>query len=115
MSMGDRAAQFAPFAALTGYEDAVREAARLTEERVELTEDAQAALDARLRLLADGSMAGKAVTLTWFQPDARKSGGAYVTATGILKRVDSYAGEVVLADGRRIPIEDILDWSREEA
>ena len=85
MSMGDRAAQFAPFAALTGYEDAVREAARLTEERVELTEDAQAALDARLRLLADGSMAGKAVTLTWFQPDARKSGGAYVTATGILK------------------------------
>lgn len=115
MSMGDRAAQFAPFAALTGYEDAVREAARLTEERVELTEDAQAALDARLRLLADGSMTGKEVTLTWFQPDARKSGGAYVTATGILKRVDSYAGEVVLADGRRIPIEDILDWSREEA
>ena len=115
MSMGDRAAQFAPFAALTGYEDAVRETARLTEERVELTEDAQAALDARLRLLADGSMAGKAVTLTWFQPDARKSGGAYVTATRILKRVDSYAGEVVLADGRRIPIEDILDWSREEA
>lgn len=109
MPMQDRAAQFAPFAALTGYEDAVREAARLTEGKIELTEDAQAVLDAKLRPLADGSMTGKEVTLTWFQPDARKSGGAYVTTTGILKRVDPYENAVVLADGRRIPIADILD------
>lgn len=109
MSMQDRAAQFAPFAALTGYGDAVREAARLTEGKIELTEDAQAALDAKLRPLADGSMVGKEVTLTWFQPDARKSGGAYVTTTGTLKRVDSYSGEVVLSSNQRIPMIDIVD------
>lgn len=113
MPMKDRAAQFAPFAALTGYEDAVREAAQLTEGKVELTEDAQAALDAKLRPLTDGSMTGKEVTLTWFQPDARKSGGTYVTTTGILKRVDPYEKSMVLADGRRIPIADIFDAAYE--
>ncbi len=109
MPMKDRAAQFAPFAALTGYEKAVQEAARLTEGKIELTEESQAALDAKLRLLADGSMTGKEVSLTWFRPDARKSGGAYVTTTGILKWVDPYENTIVLADGRRIPIVDILD------
>ncbi len=109
MSMQDRAAQFAPFAALTGYKNAVREAARLTEGKVELSEDARVALDLKLRPLADGSMMGKEVTLTWFQPDRQKSGGVHITTTGILKRVDPYENTVVLADGRRIPIVDILD------
>lgn len=109
MPMKDRAAQFAPFAALTGYGDAVREAARLTEGKIELTEDAQAALDQKLRPLMDGSLTGKGVTLTWFRPDGRKSGGAYVTDSGVVKRVDPYERMVVLADGRRIPIPDILD------
>ena len=113
MPRKDRAAQFAPIAALTGYDDAVREAARLTEGKIELSEDAQAALDLKLRPLTDGSLRGKEVTLTWFQPDARKSGGAYVTATGILKRVDPYENTVVLTDGRCIPIVDILDVAHE--
>ena len=114
MPMSNRAAQFSPFAALSGHEDAVREAARLTEEKIELSEDAQAALDAKLRPLSDGSMTGKEVTLTWFKPDARKAGGAYVTDSGIVKRVDQYEKILLLMDGRRIPIMDVLDWSEGE-
>lgn len=109
MSMKDRAAQFQPFAALTGYEDAVRETARLTDEKLDLSDDEKALLDRKLQLLADGSMTGKEVTLTWFQPDQRKSGGAYVTNSGVVKRVAPYERVVVLTDGRRIPIPDILD------
>ena len=109
MSMRDRAAQFQPFAALTGYGDAVRETARLTDEKLDLSDEEMALLDRKLQPLADGSMTGAEVTLTWFQPDARKSGGAYVTDSGVVKRVDLYEKAVVLTDGRRIPIPDILD------
>jgi len=92
MPMIDRAAQFMPFRALTGYEDAVQETARLTDEQVELTEDEKAVLDMRLQRLADEIASRPTVTLTYFQPDRKKSGGTYVTATG-----------------QRIVIEDILD------
>ncbi len=109
MPMTDRAAQFMPFAALTGYEDAVRETARLTDEKVELTEDEKAALDMRLQRLADEIASRPTVTLTYFQPDKKKSGGAYVTTTGQLKKIDDYDGILILADGQRISIEDILE------
>ena len=72
----ERAAQFSPFAALSGYEAAIREAARLTEPAVELAEDAAAALDKKLRLLARQLPCRPQVTVTWFEPDARKEGGA---------------------------------------
>ena len=78
MPMRDRAAQFMPFRALTGYEDAVRETARLTEERVELTEEERSVLDGKLQKLVDALPGHPAVTLTYFQPDKRKAGGAYV-------------------------------------
>lgn len=107
MSMANRAAQFSPFAALTGYEDAVKETARLTDARAELTEEEKSALDAKLRLLA-GPANGE-VSLTCFQPDGRKAGGAYFTVTSAVKKIDSFAREVVLADGRRIPVDDIVD------
>ena len=109
MPMLDRAAQFMPFRALTGYEDAVHETARLTEERVELTEDEKALLDTKLQRLADRLDSHPQVTLTWFQPDKRKTGGAYVTTTGQIKKIDDFEGALILLGGERILIEDILD------
>ena len=109
MSMTDRAAQFQPFRALTGYEDAVHETARLTEERVELTEDEKALLDTKLQRLADRLDSHPQVTLTWFRPDKRKTGGAYVTTTGQIRKIDDFEGVLILLGGERILIEDILD------
>ncbi len=109
MPMIDRAAQFQPFRALTGYEDAVREAARLTDERPELTEDEQALLTRKLQRLADDIAGHPQVTLIWFRPDQKKAGGAYVTTTGQLKRIDDIEGVLVLMGGERIVIENIVD------
>ena len=107
MPIANRAAMFSPFAALTGYDAAVKETARLTDARAELTEEEKSALDAKLRLLA--GPAGGEVSLTYFQPDGRKEGGAYFTVTSAVKKIDGFAREIVLADGRRIPVDDIVD------
>lgn len=107
--MIDRAAQFMPFRALTGYEDAVQETARLTDEKIELTEDEKALLDVRLQKLADKIAGHPQLTATYFQPDKKKAGGAYVTITGQLKRIDDYEGVLILMSGERIQIEDILE------
>ena len=104
MPMANRAAMFSPFAALTGYDAAVKGTARLTDAKVDLTEEEKSILDAKLQLLVPG----ESVAITYFQPDAMKQGGAYVTASGEIKRVDGAAREIVLTDGRRIPIDDIL-------
>ena len=80
-------------------------AARLTDGKIELTEEEKANLDARLQLLEPGI----AASFTYFQPDSRKQGGAYVTASGEVKRIDGIAREIILMDGRRIPIDDILE------
>ncbi len=109
MPMIDRAAQFQPFRALTGYEDAVRETARLTDRRMELTEEEKARLDAALQRLMDSISSRPQVSVTWFQPDKRKAGGAYVTTTGRLKKIDDLEGVLILLGGERIVIEDILD------
>ncbi len=109
MPMIDRAAQFQPFRALTGYEDAVRETARLTDRRIELTEEEKARLDAALQRLMDSISSRPQVSVTWFQPDKRKAGGAYVTTTGRLKKIDDLEGVLILLGGERIVIEDILD------
>lgn len=111
----NRAAQFLPFAALTGYEAEVNEAARFTDERIELSEDQKAALDACLKQLAEASrLAGDGpgqpeAAFTCFVPDSRKEGGSYTTVKGRLKRVDGFRRAVQLTDGTWIPIENILD------
>ncbi len=107
MSRQDRAAQFSPFAALTGYEDAVKETARLTDRRVELSEDELAVLDERLRLALAWEDDPPPVSVTWFCPDKRKKGGAYVTTQGQIRKVDEVRRELVMADGGRIPIDEI--------
>ena len=86
-----------------------RETARLTEERVELTEEERSVLDGKLQKLVDALPGHPAVTLTYFQPDKRKAGGAYVTASGRLKKIDDLAGVLILMGGERIVIEDIMD------
>ena len=109
MPMLDRAAQFQPFRALTGYEDAVQETARYTDEKVELTENEKALLDMELQRLSDDIANRPQVTLTCFRPDKRKSGGAYVTTTGRLKKIDDIEGALILVSGERIVIEDIIE------
>lgn len=106
MPLQDRAAQFSPFAALSGYEDALTEEARLTGRRIELGEDARALLDAQLAALAE--KAYPQVMVTWFVPDAMKEGGEYVTTAGTFRRLDETGRCILLADGCRIPVEDVL-------
>ena len=109
MSMIDRAAQFSPFAALTGYDAAIKETGRLTDARIELSEESCAALDRKQQLLLDNLADQPEVSVTNFVPDVRKSGGAYVTVTGIVKKVDDYQRLLLLTDGTKIPLDEILD------
>lgn len=106
MPRRDRAAQFSAFAALTGHGDAIRETARLTESRPELSEGAKAEIDARLQCLLQSP--GCTATLTWFVQDPLKAGGACYTTTGEVRRLNAAARLVELADGRSIPLDDIL-------
>lgn len=108
MPMSDRAAQFSPFAALTGYGDAIDETARLTDARIELSEEERAELDYKQQYLSTLDSPMVTVTVTYFVPDERKSGGAYVTHTGVLKRVDEVERMMVFIDGVRIPIAEII-------
>ena len=108
MPRRDRAAQFAPFAALTGYEEAVREAARLTEEKMILDEDSKEQLDWKLRCLQEKVKEKPTITVTYFLKDEKKKGGKYVTVTGVLKKIDSYTHQFVLESGEEIPVEDIV-------
>lgn len=109
MSRSNRAGQFASFDALTGFEDAVDETARLTDGRISLTEDKKQLLNEILRLLLDMADDPPPVRITRFIPDARKAGGAYVTVVARISDVDTLGGCVVLTDKQRIPIEDILE------
>lgn len=107
MPLYNRAAQFSPFAALTGHDAAVKETARLTEEKQELSEDEMARLNEKLNIMVKNIGTEKMVTITYFVPDLRKSGGAYISCSGIVKRVDEYEHTVVLTDKTVIPIAQI--------
>ena len=106
MSMTDRAAQFSPFAALTGHGAAIEETARLTDRRIELTEEEKTVRDEKLRLLLETGGEGM---ITYFLPDERKDGGAYVAKLGTIKKIDPLEGRVILTDRTAIPIKDILE------
>lgn len=105
MPLYDRAAQFSPFAALTGHDAAIRETARVTEEKIEQSDDVIRGLDRKLRLLAEHP--GAEVTVTYFVPDEKKAGGAYVTHTGRVRKIDTYEHTLVMADKTAVAIEQI--------
>lgn len=113
MSLSDRAAQFSPFAALTGYGNAVQETARLTETKVELDENAKACLDERLRILQEHLQERPFVTFAYFVPDVLKEGGSYTTSAGYVKKIDLLHRKFILfadngiSDGTEISIDEI--------
>ncbi len=113
MPMADRAAQFSPFDTLVGYDEAILETSRLTDARPALSEEAMAALDVKWQFLAKNLDRKPAVTITYFVPDARKAGGALVTAHGTVKKADTFERYMLLCDGTRIPLDDILDMEGE--
>lgn len=108
MPVADRAAQFAPFAALTGYDAAVRETARLTERRIELDEYETEALNRKLLFVKSHLADEPVIYVTYFLPDAKKEGGAYVKKTGTVKKIKTYEGQLVMKDNTVIPLRDIL-------
>lgn len=112
MPMSDRAVQFAPFAALTGYDSAIKETGRLTDEKIDLDEEALTDLNMRYQLLVDALDEEPEVEITYFKPDERKSGGEYVTVTGTVKKVDDFERLITMQNGTKIPMDDVLavDW-----
>ena len=109
MPMSDRAAQFSPFAALTGYDEAVMETGRLTERKRELNDEEIAALNQKLQFLSEHLKEHPTVTVTFFIPDAKKTGGSYATKTRRLKKIDTFERWIQLDDGAKIPIDDITN------
>lgn len=107
MPLIDRAAQFAPFAALTGYGEAIDETARLTDERSELDENEKLMLDARLQLVREHIKDHPEISLCYFLPDTKKAGGAYVNIFGKLKKINEFERLLIMEDGTLIPIDDI--------
>ena len=109
MSIDNRAAQFSPFAALTGYDAAIKETARRTTEPVELCESDIDVLDRKLRILEESVADHPEVEVTYFKQDEKKKGGAYITSKGVLKRISGFEREIIFMNGDKIAISDILD------
>ena len=108
-TMMERAARFAPFAAITDYEEMVLEEARVTEKRITLDESALTLLNEKLNILQEFPDMLSEVKITYFEPDQKKSGGTYVTRRGTVKRIDSYKKLLVMSDDKKIPFDDICE------
>lgn len=114
MSNYDRAAQFSPFAALTGFDAAIEETGRLTSKRVELDEDEKQHLDAQMNIILELLADQPKVQVVWFCYDERKTGGTYVSTTGNVKKVDTYTGRLLLTSGQVIPLGEIFQITLEK-
>ena len=108
MSQRDRAAQFSPFAALTGYDEAVSETARLTDAKIELTEDMKDTLDRQMRVLSEHITENPEIAVTYFSPDLKKDGGEYKKFEGRLRRIDTVSAKLIFNGGICINAADVL-------
>ena len=106
-TMADRAARFSPFAAISGYEDMVKEAARVTEERIDITDATKELLNEKLNMIIEFLDEEPEVTITYFEPDKKNDGGAYISITGTVKRIDEYERIVLMSDDKKIRIDEI--------
>ena len=104
-----RAAQFAPFAALTGYNEAIRETSRLTDEQLDLDDTMKASLNEKLLLIKDRLPDQPEISITFFVPDTKKAGGAYKTTTGYIKKFQEYEQQIIMSDDTIIPIDTIIE------
>ena len=109
MSLEARSAQFAPFAALTGYEDAVKETTRLTDKKIEIDEGLKQILNNKLQYILENNDANPEITFTYFISDKKKTGGKYIEKEGIVKKIDHINGFVLLKDKSKIKIDDIIN------
>ncbi|MCI8918727.1 MAG: YolD-like family protein [Eubacterium sp.] len=107
MPIADRAAQFSPFAALTGHHEAIKEAGRMTSQKISLDENAKSILDQKLQMILERP--SQEITLTYFLPDPQKDGGAYIDYTGVIKKADTQKRLLIMEDHTAIPIDDIID------
>ena len=114
MSLRSRAAQFAPFAALTGHDAAIAETARLTDNKIDLDESTVSLLNEKLRILIRDIDKRNEVSVTYFRPDSKKRGGKYITVKGIVKKLDQIEGKLVFEDGQEIPLNNILEIEGKE-
>lgn len=108
MSLMNRAAQFSPFAALTGHEAAIQETARLTDSFIELSEDRKERLDEQLQMIMENLEQKPECEITYFQPDEKKTGGSYVTVCGRIKKVDRFEQKIMFTDGTALPINHLF-------
>lgn len=109
MSLEQRSAQFAPFAALTGYEGQVKETARLTNKKIEINEELKEILDLKIQLIQEKIKEQPQIEITYFIPDSKKDGGKYEIICNTIQKIDMYTNEFVMLDGTRININDIID------
>ena len=108
MSNYDRAAQFSPFAALTGHADSIKETARLTDEYSEPSEEMKAIMNEKILFLMEQLENQPEITITFFKPDEKKQGGAYITITGLVKKIKTYERQIQMTTGDLIPIDMIF-------
>ena len=111
MSLYMRSAQFAPFAALTGYEEVVKETARQVENKIEIDEELKEILDSKLQIILENLQLKPELSFTYFVPDLKKDGGEYITVCGIVKKIDIHNQLIYLVNNTKIPIDDIIDIS----
>lgn len=115
MSLENRSAQFAPFAALTGYEDEVEETARLTDKRIEITDEIKNTINMKLKIIQEKLYTKPKVTITYFIPDNKKEGGSYKTITSNLLNIDKYKQLIILKDKIEVPVKFITNINIEES
>ncbi|HIT70541.1 MAG TPA: hypothetical protein IAD08_01305 [Candidatus Scatovivens faecipullorum] len=113
MSLYARSAQFAPFAALTGYEDAIKETSRETSEKIDIDDELKSILDSKLQIIMEHIKNKPEISFTYFIPDSKKDGGSYITVIGIVRKIDLYNQIIYLANNTEIPINDIINISGE--